>query len=91
MPVSRLSISVTPELAAALRALAKERSEDVSRLVENLLRENPLVQEAVQSLRGGRPVLKKGRDLRELLLLGRAADRQWRDRIASGRVTVEGG
>lgn len=58
MAVRKLSLSLTPELADALDALAAARGEDRSRLVETLLREHPLVREAV---RRGRPYRPGGR------------------------------
>jgi hypothetical protein len=51
MVVRKLSISLSFELADVLRSLAKERSEDVSGLLEVLLREHRLVATAIQEHR----------------------------------------
>jgi metal-responsive CopG/Arc/MetJ family transcriptional regulator len=48
MTSAKISISLTPELAAALDALAKRRGEDRSRVVETLLREHPYVLQEVR-------------------------------------------
>lgn len=92
MPVARISLSVSNELAGALREVAAERGEELSRLIETLLRENPIVADAVQRHRRLRavPALKKGRSLEELLLLGKIAQAQWKTELASGRIKVPG-
>ncbi len=87
MTSSKFSISVTPELARALDQLAKERKDDRSRLIEMLLRENPLVNSRVRVLRGpANPGTKNGRDIEKLLALGRIARRQWDAKVKAGQV-----
>jgi hypothetical protein len=49
--VRKLSISLSFELADSIRTLATERAEDVSALIEILLREHPLVARAIQKER----------------------------------------
>ena len=51
MVVQKLSISVSKELADALRDVAAQRDEDLSPLIEVLLRENWVVAVAVQRRR----------------------------------------
>src|ERR1051326_2414763 len=66
MPSAKLSVSMTPELAICVRALAASRSEDTSRLIETLLREHPLVRQGIEEARAGGaggPGAKKGRDV----------------------------
>lgn len=83
MVVSKLSISVSVELAEALRGLAKDRGDDLSPLVETLLRENWLLAERIHALRAG-PGSLGNAETERLLALGRAADAQWRRRIGEG-------
>lgn len=93
MAASKFSISVTAELEVALKALATRRGEDRSRLIETLLRENPLVASEIRSLRTaseGPPALKKGRSMEELVLLGRVARESLAQRLASGKVKIPG-
>lgn len=92
MPAARLSVSVTSEMNLALRELARQRGEDISRLLETLLRENPLVQEKVRELRSRPPTpgTKKERDVEKLLLLARISGRLWEERVASGEVKLAG-
>ncbi|HUR68831.1 MAG TPA: hypothetical protein VM370_06250 [Candidatus Thermoplasmatota archaeon] len=87
MVAAKRSISLSPELAECIRALAAERSEDVSRLIETLLREHPLTQAKIAEQRG-RAGLKKGRDIDALRILARQARRRWDERVASGQVKV---
>lgn len=89
MVVSKISISLSPELAGSLRALATQRTEDLSRLVETLLREHPLVRAGIESRRAI-PDLKKGRDPGALLIMARQARRRWNERVKSGQVKVRG-
>lgn len=89
MVASKISISLSPELAGSLRALAADRSEETSRLIETLLREHPLVRERIQAQRTERG-LKKGRDVDALLVLARQARRRWNERVRSGQVKVRG-
>ncbi len=87
MTSTKFSISVTAELAGALAQLAKERRDDRSRLIEMLLRENPLVAAKVSALRGpANPGTKNGRDIEKLLALGRIAQRQWRMKVDAGKL-----
>lgn len=60
MVVRKLSISLSFELADVLRSLATQRHEDLSGLLEVLLREHRLVAHAIQEHREGqwRPVPK---------------------------------
>lgn len=51
MVVRKLSISLSFELADVLRTLATNRREDVSGLIEMLLRENRMVATAIQEHR----------------------------------------
>lgn len=92
MPAEKLSITVTPELAAALRALAERRGEDLSRTIEILLRENRLVAEEVEAgrRRDALPRTKKGRDVDELRVLARLGRAQWERAVAEGRVRPVG-
>ena len=92
MPVRRFSISVSPELAQALEALSHEADADRSRLIETLLRENPLVAAAVARLRGlpTGPQTKKGRSIEKLLLLAQVSRAQWDERLRSGQVKILG-
>jgi hypothetical protein len=89
MPVTRLSVSVSLELAAALRLLARRKDMDVSRLVETLLRETPIV---AASIRAGReaewPLAKKGRDVEKLRALAKAARGAWDERVRKGAVRL---
>ncbi len=87
MSFSKFSISVSPELDVTLSRLATERGEDRSRLIETLLRENPLIQQSIQAARAT-PSLKKGRDLQELLLLGRVARQAWERRLSSRELRI---
>lgn len=89
MVVQKLSISLSPELASVLRELARSRRDDVSRLVEILLRENPLVAARVDAARRP-PATKRGRDPAKLLALGRAAARAWERRARRGEVRIRG-
>ncbi len=87
MTSSKFSISVTPELARALDQLVQQRQEDRSRLIELLLRENPLVATTVAGLRGPvNPGTKNDRSVEKLLALGRIAERQWGARQKAGKV-----
>jgi predicted transcriptional regulator len=91
MTAAKFSVSVTPELELALRALATRRGEDRSRLIETLLRENPLVGAEIGRLRGadgGPPGLKKGRSIEEIRVLVRLARRRWERRTQSGQVRI---
>lgn len=90
MSVRKLSISLSPELADALDALAGERGDDRSRLVEILLREHPLVARRIRRSRGAMPPTKRGRSLEELKLAGKVARAAWERRVASGEVEVRG-
>ena len=93
MPSAKLSVSMTPELAICVRALAASRSEDTSRLIETLLREHPLVRQAIEEARAGGaggPGTKKGRDVEKLLLLADLAKARWDRRIATGQVRLPG-
>ncbi|HLE47910.1 MAG TPA: hypothetical protein VI818_06400 [Candidatus Thermoplasmatota archaeon] len=76
MVVRKLSVSVSGELEAALRGLATERDEDVSPLVETLLREHWLLATRIQRAR------ETERD--DAALLAQTARRLWADRTASG-------
>jgi hypothetical protein len=49
--VRKLSVSLSDELVSVLRALAAERSEELSPLIETLLRENWLIATLVQRRR----------------------------------------
>lgn len=87
MTSEKFSISLTPELSRALNRLAKQRKEDRSRLIEILLRENPLVSATVRTERGpANPGTKNGRDVRKLLALGDLGRRQWESLSAQGKV-----
>ena len=88
MSVSRLSLSLTPELAKALRRTAAALELDVSRLVETFLREHPRVQQEVRDLRSASPGTKKGRSVEKLLALAEVAEAQWDARIGSGKVKL---
>ena len=80
-----LSVSLSAELADALDRLRVRRSEERSRLVETLLRENPYVLDEIRSLRA-EPSLKKGRapeDFDRLVRFGKARMEQ---RRKSGQV-----
>lgn len=88
MASRKLSMSLTPELADALDRLAGRRGEDRSRLVETLLREHPLVREAVQVQRG--LGTKRGRSLDEVRALAKVARHQWKRRLEQGEVRVHG-
>jgi len=85
MAIARASLSLTTELDQILRQLAARMNMDRSRLVETLLRESPLVQQEVSQRRGGVST-KRGRDVTELLILGRVAARQWEQRVQSGQI-----
>lgn len=92
MTVRKLSVSLSTELADALDELARSRDEERSRLMETLLREHALVERAIAKGRGvGPPGTKRGRDPRELVLVGRAAGRIWDERERAGRVKLGGG
>lgn len=86
MPVAKLSVSFTEELASTVRDLSERRGEDLSRLLEILLREHPDVARAVRERRERR----KERAPEELRMLARAARRLWEERVESGRVRVLG-
>lgn len=90
MSVIRLSLSLTPETGAALRRLAESQATELSRLVENLLRENPLVAEEVRKMRSV-PSTRKGRPLGKILDLAELVDASWRRREAAGEVRPIGG
>lgn len=51
MVVQKLSVSLSGELTSVLRTLAATRQEDVSRLIETLLREHAIVVRAIQAHR----------------------------------------
>lgn len=87
MVVAKLSISLSAELAGAIRTLAEKRGDDVSRLVETLLREHPLVRRSIEAQRV-LPELKKGRDVDALLVMARQARRRWDDRVKRGQVKI---
>lgn len=92
MTTEKLSISLSPELASVLRLVARQRKDDLSRLIEVLLRESPLVQSSIRRLREpqlGSP-LKKGRTMDKLRVLGRTVDALWEQRLASGKVRQVG-
>ncbi|MBI2077156.1 MAG: hypothetical protein HYT80_02120 [Euryarchaeota archaeon] len=78
MVVRKLSISVSGELEGALRGLASAREEDLSPLLEVLLREHWLVAARIQAERD-----KGGPDV---ALLGGAARRLWDERTATGEL-----
>lgn len=80
-------MTFTAELAEAVNRLQVRRGEERSRLVETLLRENPLVGEEIRSIRAG-PSLRKGKDPKELARLIRAARTNWDRRVKSGQVKV---
>lgn len=86
MAIARASLSLTPELDSILRRVALRMGIDRSRLVETLLRENALIQQEVQVGREGPVGTKRGRDVTELLVLGRVAARQWDERVRRGQV-----
>lgn len=88
MPAAKFSISLSRELQESLTRLARQRGEERSRLIETLLRENPLVQATIRELRQAGPETKRGRPLEKLLVLARAARRDWDRRVASGQVKV---
>lgn len=90
MTVAKLSISLSPELAAVLDILADEQGLDRSRLIEVLLREHPLVSTQVQRrrLEAAVPPLKKGRSVEDLMVLARTARAQWDQKVATGKVRV---
>lgn len=91
MPVTRLSISLTRELNAALRQTARQMRMELSRLVETLLRENPVVRREVNRLRAvPEPSTKRGRPIEKLVLVGKASRALWEQRLASGQVKVLG-
>ena len=91
MTTAKFSISLTPELAEVLSRMAKERKEDRSRLIEMLLRENPLVGRAIAEARGpANPGTKNGRDVQKVLALGRMAERQGAARAKAGKVAFLG-
>lgn len=81
--VSKLSVSLSAELASAVRGLAKDRGDDLSPLIETLLRENWLVAERIQAERAG-PGAMGPAETQRLIALGRAADAQWRRRLQEG-------
>ena len=86
MTAARTSLSFSPELLAILRSTAKDQGLEVSRLVETLLRENPLIQQQVAQRRNAPSQTKRGRDPRELWILGQVAQRQWKDSVESGQI-----
>ena len=49
--VTRLTVSLSSELAEALDALRDQRKESRSSVVETLLREHPMVERAVRKVR----------------------------------------
>lgn len=64
---------------------------ELSRLVETLLRENPVVRREVDELRAGRePPTKRGRPIEKLVLVGKASQALWEQRLASGQVRILG-
>jgi hypothetical protein len=92
MSVRRFTISVSQELADALDDLQQRRGDERSRLVETLLRENPLIRGAIERQRDDPlvPGTKKGRDLEKVRALGRAAARNWARKEKEGKVRVLG-
>lgn len=84
MSVRKLSVSLSHELADALDALADERGDDRSRLVEVLLREHPMVRRRIRRSRRE----DEEDDLKEAVLAGRAAARSWERRTEAGEVRV---
>jgi predicted transcriptional regulator len=88
MSVRKLSISLTPELADALDALAEDRDEDRSRLVEILLREHPLVSDRIRSRRARDRPGDERLGLKEAVLVGRAAGRRWERRTSEGEMEL---
>lgn len=90
MPSEKFSISTSPELFEALEALAERRDQDRSSLIEMLLREHPMVEDAIRRRRGRRrrPGTKRDRDETELVLLGRVARAQWDQRAERGEVEI---
>lgn len=93
MASAKLSVSLSRELEQALGALAQKRGEDRSRVIETLLRENPLVAEEIRRRRAvaaGPPRLKKGRSVDELLLLARVAREGFDRRLREGKVKIRG-
>ncbi len=75
-----MTLSTSPELLAALDALAARRGESRSALVEMLLREHPLVAQAV---RQGRET-KHGRPIAKLLAIADTAKQAVAKREATG-------
>lgn len=89
MPAEKFSISTSPELFAALEAVADRRDQDRSSLIEMLLREHPLVEQEIRRRRGrGVPRGRRGRDERELDLLARTIRTQWERRKEQGEVKI---
>lgn len=80
-----ISISLSDELAEALDRLRVRRSEERSRLVETLLRENPYVLDEIRNLRA-EPALKKGRAPEDFDRLVRFGKARLEKRIKSGQV-----
>lgn len=89
MPAEKFSISTSPELFEALEALAEDRDQDRSSLIEMLLREHPMVEDEIRRRRGrGRPRAKRGRDEKELDLLARTVRSRWQRRKAREEVEI---
>lgn len=88
MTSKKVSVSLSPELFAALEALREEQERDRSSLIEMLLREHPMVRRAIHRLRrrGRQEGRKRARDDVEIEGLARAAKRQWAKREAEGEV-----
>lgn len=88
MPVQKFTISTTPELFEAIEALREERGQERSALIEMLLREHPMVEDAIRRRRGqqARPGRRRPGRRDELRALASTARRQWEKRESAGEV-----
>jgi hypothetical protein len=90
MPSKAYSITFSDELAKVLESLRIRRGEERSRLLETLLRENPMVQDEIRALRT-MPEFRKGRNVEDLQRLLNVSRAQWERRVKTGQVKLPRG